>query len=113
MVSVGRITLSSDNINLYFRSLISFEKIALELSNKNVGLGFGMNVGLNKTEKAVLGLLIEDSDRIYRYIKITRDDIVEECSCTPNHASWLLCQLVKDNVIQSYGAGRSTFYKKL
>ena len=30
----------------------------------NVGLGLGMNVGLNKTEKAVLGLLIEDSDRI-------------------------------------------------
>lgn len=31
----------------------------MKLSNKNVGL----NVGLNKTEKAVLGLLIEDSDR--------------------------------------------------
>ena len=36
-----------------------FNKKVLKLSNKNVGL----NVGLNKTEKAVLGLLIEDSDR--------------------------------------------------
>ena len=43
----------------------------------------------------------------------TRDDIVELCRCTPNHASWLLRQLVKDNVIQLYGAGRGAFYKKL
>lgn len=48
-----------------------------------------------------------------QYNKITRDDIVELCRCTPNHASWLLRQLVKDNVIQLYGAGRGAFYKKL
>ena len=29
----------------------------------NVGLNVGLYVGLNKTEKAVLRLLIEDSDR--------------------------------------------------
>ena len=48
-----------------------------------------------------------------QYNKITRDDIVELCRCTPNHASWLLRQLVRDNVIQLYGAGRGAFYKKL
>ena len=53
--------------------MISFEKIALELSNKNVGLnvdlGFGLNVGLNKTEKAVLRLQIKGSDRIVDRIR--------------------------------------------
>ena len=43
----------------YVKCKIPFDKKVLELSNKNVGL----NVGLNKTEKAVLRLLIEDSYR--------------------------------------------------
>ena len=42
----------------YVKCKIPFDKRVLELSNKNVGL--------NKTEKAVLRLLIEDSDRIGR-----------------------------------------------
>ena len=48
-----------------------------------------------------------------QYDKITREDVVELCRCTPNHASWLLRQLVKDEVIQLHGAGRGAFYKKL
>lgn len=46
-----------------------------------------------------------------QYDKITREDVVELCRCTPNHASWLLRQLVKDEVIQLHGAGRGAFYK--
>lgn len=48
-----------------------------------------------------------------QYNKITREDVVELCRCTPNHASWLLRQLVKDKMIQLYGAGRGAFYQKL
>lgn len=48
-----------------------------------------------------------------RYDKITRDDVIELCRCSPNHASWLLRKLVKDRVIQMKGAGRASFYKKL
>ena len=55
----------------YVKCKIPFDKRVLELSNKNVGL----NVGLNKTEKAVLRLLIEDSDR-------TADVIVAEIGVT-------------------------------
>ena len=47
----------------------------MEQRNKNVGL----NVGLNKTEKAVLGLLIEDSeknaDMIAKHIGVTKRTI--------------------------------------
>ncbi len=46
-----------------------------------------------------------------KYSKITREDVVELCRCTPNHASWLLRQLVNDKMIQLCGAGRGAFYK--
>ena len=42
-----------------------------------------------------------------QYNKITREDVVELCRCTPNHASWLLRQLVKAEIIQLCGAGRA------
>lgn len=48
-----------------------------------------------------------------KYSKITREDVVELCRCTPNHASWLLRQLVSEKMIQLCGAGRGAFYKKL
>ena len=48
-----------------------------------------------------------------KYSKITREDVVELCRCTPNHASWLLRQLVNEKAIQLCGAGRGSFYKKL
>ena len=48
-----------------------------------------------------------------QYNRITREDVVELCRCTPNHASWLLRQLVKDEMIQLCGAGRGAFYQKL
>lgn len=48
-----------------------------------------------------------------KYSKITREDVVELCRCTPNHASWLLRQLVSDKIIQLCGAGRGAFYKRI
>lgn len=47
-----------------------------------------------------------------RLSKIAREDVVELCRCTPDHAFWLLRQLVNDIMIQLCGAGRSAFYKR-
>lgn len=48
-----------------------------------------------------------------RYKKISREGVVELCRCTPNHASWLLRQLVSEGVIELKGSGRSSHYEKL
>lgn len=48
-----------------------------------------------------------------RYHEINREGVVELCRCTPNHASWLLRQLVHDGVIALQGNGRGAYYKKL
>lgn len=48
-----------------------------------------------------------------RYKKISREGIVELCRCTPNHASWLLRQLVSEGVIVLKGSGRNAHYEKL
>lgn len=47
-----------------------------------------------------------------KYNKITRNDVIELCRCAPNHASWLLRQLLDEGSIQMFGAGRGAFYKK-
>lgn len=47
-----------------------------------------------------------------KYNQISRKDVMELCRCSPDHATWLLCHLMKDNILQKYGAGRGTFYKK-
>lgn len=59
----------------------------MKLSNKNVGL----NVGLNKTEKTVLGLLIEDSDR-------TADMIATEIGVTKRTIERTLVSLQKREI---------------
>lgn len=48
-----------------------------------------------------------------RYRKISREGVVELCRCTPNHASWLLRQLVSEGSIVLKGSGRSSHYEKL
>ncbi len=37
---------------------------------------------------------------------------MELCRCTANHASWLLRQMVKDEVIKQQGQSRATHYTK-
>ena len=62
---------------------------------KNVGL----NVGLNKTEKAVLGLLIEDSDR-------TADMIATEIGVTKRTIERTFVSLQKKGKIERIGSKR-------
>lgn len=47
-----------------------------------------------------------------RYPEITREGVAELCRCTPNHASWLLRQLVEDGVIVLHGKGRGACYRR-
>lgn len=79
----------------YVKCKIPFDKRVLELSNKNVGL----NVGLNKTEKAVLRLLIEDSDR-------TADVIVAEIGVTKRTIERTFVSLQKKGKIERIGSKR-------
>lgn len=67
----------------------------MELSNKNVGL----NVGLNKTEKAVLRLLIENSDR-------TAHAIAAEIGVTKRTIERTFVSLQKKGKIERMGSKR-------
>lgn len=67
----------------------------IKYANKNVGL----NVGLNKTEKAVLRLLIEDSDR-------TADVIAAEIGVTKRTIERTFVSLQKKGKIECIGSKR-------
>ena len=75
----------------YVKCKIPFDKRVLELSNKNVGL--------NKTEKAVLRLLIEDSDR-------TADVIAAEIGVTKRTIERTFVSLQKKGKIECIGSKR-------
>ena len=79
----------------YLKCKIPFEEKVLELKNKNVGL----NVGLNKTEKAVLGLLIEDADK-------TADVIAVEIGVTKRTIERTFSNLQKKGKIERVGSKR-------
>ena len=46
------------------------------------------------------------------YESITREGVMDLCKCTPNHAAWLLRQLVDEGRIILFGAGRGAHYQK-
>ena len=66
---------------------------------KNVGLNVGFGVGLNRTEKAVLGLLIKNSDR-------TANMIATEIGVTKRTIERTLTSLQKKGKIERLGAKR-------
>lgn len=47
-----------------------------------------------------------------KYPEITRQGVAELCRCTLNHASWLLRQLVDENILVLHGKGRGSRYTK-
>lgn len=79
----------------YVKCTIPFDKRVLELSNKNVGL----NVGLNKTEKAVLRLLIGNPDR-------TADVIAAETGVSKRTIERTFVSLQKKGEIERIGSKR-------
>ena len=44
-----------------------------------------------------------------KYSKITREDVVELCRYTPNHASWLLGQLINEKMDSAMRSGTRRF----
>ena len=62
-------------------------------------MNVGVNVGLNKAEKAVLGLLIEDSDR-------AADMIATEIGVTKRTIERTFVSLQKKEKIERIGSGR-------
>lgn len=48
-----------------------------------------------------------------KYKEINREGVTELCRCTPNHASWLLRQLVNEGIIKLHKKGPSSYYEKL
>ena len=64
-----------------------------------VGINVGLNVGLNKTEQAVLGLLIEDSNR-------TADTMAEKVGVSKRTIERALSNLQKEGKIERVGSRR-------
>ena len=80
----------------YIRCTIPFDKEVLEKSkNENVGL----NVGLNKTEKKVVSLLIEDSE-------YTSDELAAKTGVTKRTIERAFISLQKKKVIERIGSKR-------
>ena len=75
------------------------ERLVLELSKKNVGLNVGLNVALNRSEKATIGILLEDA-------YVTADDIARKLEVTKRTAERALSGLQKKGYIERIGSKR-------
>jgi len=80
----------------YIKCKIPFDVNVLELSKKNVGI----NVGINKTEKSVLSLLISNSD-------MTTDEMATELGLTRRTVERTLVSLRKKGKIERIGSNKS------
>lgn len=72
----------------------------MEISRKNVGINVGTNVGINKTEKAVLGLLISNP-------KMTAEEIAIEVGVTKRTTECTLVSLKKKGLIERIGSNKN------
>ena len=81
---------------LHIKCKIPFDINVLELSKKNVGI----NVGINKTEKSVLSLLISNSE-------ITADEMATELGLTRRTVERTLVSLRKKGKIERIGSNKS------
>lgn len=79
----------------YIKCRIPYDEKVLEMSRKNVGL----NVGLNKTEKAVLGHLIENAG-------MTADMIAAEVGVTKRTIERTFVSLQQKGKIERVGSKR-------
>ena len=81
------------------RCTIPFDSRVLELSKKNVGLNVGFNVALNRSEKATIGILLEDA-------YVTANDIARKLEVTKRTAERALSGLQKKGYIERIGSKR-------
>ena len=84
----------------YIRCIIPFDKDVLDnLKNENVGNNVGNNVALNKTEKSVVSLLIEDAE-------YTADDLAAKIGVTKRTIERAFVSLQNKKVIERIGSNR-------
>ena len=84
----------------YIKCRIPYDKNVLEMSRKNVGINVGTNVGINKTEKAVLGLLISNPE-------MTAEEIAIEVGVTKRTIERTLVSLKKKGLIERIGSNKN------
>ena len=80
----------------YIKCRIPYDKNVLEMSGKSVGI----NVGINKTEKAVLGLLISNPE-------MTAEEIAIEVGVTKRTIERTLVSLKKKRLIERIGSNKN------
>ena len=80
----------------YIKCRIPYDKNVLEMSRNNVGI----NVGINKTEKAVLGLLINNPE-------MTAEEIAIEVGVTKRTVELTLVNLKKKGLIERIGSNKN------
>ena len=80
----------------YIKCRIPYDKNVLEMSRNNVGI----NVGINKTEKAVLGLLINNPE-------MTAEEIAIEVGVTKRTVERTLVNLKKKGLIERIGSNKN------
>ena len=84
----------------YIRCTIPFEQRVIEqMDKKNVGLNDGLNVGLNKTEKKVIELLIEDQS-------LTSIELSEKIGVTTRTIERAFKSLQEKKMIERIGSKR-------
>lgn len=83
----------------FIRCIIPFDKAVVELKQQNVGLIVGLNVGLNKTEKAILASLIEKSD-------YTADELAEKLGVTKRTIERTFASLQNKGKLERIGSKR-------
>ena len=80
----------------YIKCRIPYDEKVLEMSKRNVGI----NVGINKTEKAVIGILISDP-------KKTAEEMAVEVGVTKRTIERALVNLKKKGLIERIGSNKS------
>jgi len=80
----------------YIKCRIPYDKNVLEMSGQSVGI----NVGINKTEKAVLGLLISNPE-------MTAEEIAIEVGVTKRTIERTLVSLKKKGLIERIGSNKN------
>ena len=83
----------------YIKCRIPYDEKVLEMSQKNVGINVGTNVGINKTEKAVLGILISNPQK-------TADEMAVEVGVTKRTIERTLVSLKKKGLIERIGSNK-------
>ena len=84
----------------YIKCRIPFDERVLELSSKNVGINVGTNVGINKTEKAVIGILISNPEK-------TAEEMSSEIGVTRRTIERTLVSLKKKGLIERIGSNKN------